>query len=67
MQQAPTPTAAAGAAAPQEANVEEAWGAFRAGVTSVFKQVGPVCGGCAMGWLMMVVGGSRCYHIPYHH
>lgn len=33
------PPGAAAAAAPQEVNMEEAWATFRAGVTSVFKQV----------------------------
>lgn len=37
MQQPPPPATAA--TAPQEVNMEEAWAAFRAGVTSVFKQV----------------------------
>lgn len=40
MQQQPPPaTATTAATAPQEVNMEEAWAAFRAGVTSVFKQV----------------------------
>lgn len=38
MQQAPGP--ATGAVQQQEVNMEDAWAAFRAGVTSVFKQVG---------------------------
>lgn len=42
--QQPAATAAA-AAAPQQVNMEEAWAAFRAGVTSVFKQVRVGLGG----------------------
>lgn len=40
MQQAPGAAAGAVQQQQQEVNMEEAWAAFRAGVTSVFKQVG---------------------------